>query len=513
MVVVTRGSAERSRESAMPTDFEGDAFISYAHLDNICLSEGRKGWVSNLQRALQIRVAQLLGKESRIFWDPKLRGNDLFSETLLEQLRRVCALVSVVSPRYIRSEWGLRELGEFCTAAERQGGVHVHDKSRLFKVLKTPVPLEQQPAELRRLLGYEFFRVEPETGRVRELDEIFGPEAERDFWLKLDDLAHDLCSILQLLHSTAEQGDDDAGAVFLAETTSDLRSQRDDVRRGLQQQGYLVLPLQALPLSAAEAAEAIRTDLARCQLSVHMVGGHYGLVPEGSTSSLLEIQHELAVERAAAGGFSHLVWIPRGVRIDDARQEAVVERLRMDDRVRHRADLLETPLEDLRTVINAWLGRGRPVARDVTPGTGGAAAATQLYLIYDSRDQAAVTPWADFFFQHVEVVHPCFEGDETEIRDFHEENLESCDGAIIFCGASNQMWLRRKLAEVQKSAGYGRTKAPAELAVLLIPPETPDKRRFKTHLASVVPQFEGVSPEALAPFVEALRARTGRSPE
>ena len=32
-------------------DYDGDAFISYAHLDNVALAEGHKGWVANLQRA------------------------------------------------------------------------------------------------------------------------------------------------------------------------------------------------------------------------------------------------------------------------------------------------------------------------------------------------------------------------------------------------------------------------------------------------------------------------------
>jgi hypothetical protein len=38
----------------MQEDFEGDAFISYAHLDNVELVEGRKGWVANLHRALEV---------------------------------------------------------------------------------------------------------------------------------------------------------------------------------------------------------------------------------------------------------------------------------------------------------------------------------------------------------------------------------------------------------------------------------------------------------------------------
>ena len=93
-------------------NFEGDVFISSAHLDNIGLVEGHKGWVANLHRALEIRVAQLMGKQSRIWWDPKLRGNDVFAETLIDRLRRVAALVSVVSPRYVKSEWGRKELAD-----------------------------------------------------------------------------------------------------------------------------------------------------------------------------------------------------------------------------------------------------------------------------------------------------------------------------------------------------------------------------------------------------------------
>ena len=72
----------------------------------------------------------------------------------------------------------------------------VDGRSRVFKVVKTPVPLEAQPAELQKMLGYEFYRIDPETGRVRELDQVFGPEAQRDFWMKIDDVAHDLSALL-----------------------------------------------------------------------------------------------------------------------------------------------------------------------------------------------------------------------------------------------------------------------------------------------------------------------------
>jgi len=489
-------------------NFEGDAFISYAHLDNIELIEGRKGWVANLQRALEIRVAQLLGQDARIWWDPKLQGNDLFAITLVDRLRRVAALVAVVSPRYVKSDWGRKEIDEFCKAAEQQGGLRVHDKARIFKVLKTPVPLELHPAELQGVLGYEFFKVDQGTGKVRELDEIFGPEAQRDFWLKLDDLAHDMCCLLEMLRDDAPAADvskPDGDAVYLAVATGDLRDQRETIKRDLEQRGKTVLPDRPLPVAVADLQAAIREDLARCRMSIHMVGSSYSLVPEGGADSLLEIQNDLALGRAAKGPFSRVVWIPLGLQVEDARQQKLVERLRSEPRLLTGTELLETPLEDLRTLIDAWLKKEEKPAHETPVAATAPSSSPQLYLVYDKKDAEAILPCADLLFKDFEVIHPVFDGDEAEVRQYHEENLRSCDGALIFYGAGNECWLRRKLREIQKSAGYGRTKPAPVVGILLIAPKTPEKERFRTHEALVIPQWDGFSPDLLQPFVSGVK--------
>ena len=505
-------------------EFEGEAFISYAHLDNVELVEGRKGWVANLHRALEVRVAQLLGKPPSIWRDPKLAGNDLFADTLLERLKRVAVLVTVVSPRYLKSEWTLRELNEFWHAAEEQGGISVGSRARVFKVLKTPVPLDKTPPELRGLIGYEFFRIDPDTGKVRELDEVFGPDAQREFWIKLDDLAHDIAEILEVLEGDAPPRGNTAAAaatvqsapvppaavstpapagdaVYLAETTSDLREQREALKRDLQQQGYTVLPDRTIPYVADEARDAIRDDLARCRMSIHPIGRKYSLVPEGGTESLIELQHELATERAAKGGFSRLLWIPDAAHVDDERQRQVIDRLRQDPRIRDNADLLETFFEDLRTMMQGWLKKGHetPQAAPASMSPAAAGAFPRVYLIAEGRDANALSAWVDpLFEQGLEVILPIFEGDEAEIREYHEDNLASCDGVIIFYGSGNELWLRRKLREVQKAAGYGRAKPAPPVAIALIGARTPEKERLRTHEAQVVAQWDGY---ALAPFV------------
>ena len=491
--------------------YEGDAFISYAHLDNRVLSDGQTGWVASLQRALETRVAQLAGREAHVWWDPELRGNEVFSDILIERLRKVASLVAVVSPSYINSKWGRRELSEFCRVAEESDGLKCGDKARVFKVLKTLVPLDQHPPELQPFLGYEFYKIDPDTGRVRELSEIFGPEAEQEFLLKLDDLAHDMCRLLTDMHhdraSTLAQPQV-TGHVYLGEATNDLKPQRDALRRALQQHGYTVLPARALPLVDNELESAVREDLALCRMSIHMFGSAYGVVPEGAESSIQEIQSDLAAERGGRGSFSRLLWIPQGLTTTDDRQRALLQLLRLDREMRPDTDLLETSFEDLRTLVKTRLQEGdkpRAAAPAVKPGM------ASLYLVYDQRDEAVIAPWADLLFQSFEIVHPLFEGDEREVREAHEEALRQSDGVLLFYGSGNEAWLRRKLTEVQKSPGFGRTKAPPQMCVVQASPRTPAKERFRTHYCSVVAQWDGCDAASLRPFIDALSA-AGREP-
>jgi hypothetical protein len=503
--------------------FEHDVFLSYAHLDDAALIEGRKGWVANLHRALELRVGMFLGKSPQIWRDPKLQGNDVFEETLIELLKNVAVLVSVVSPRYVRSEWTRRELAEFAKAAERQVGLRLQNKARFFKVLKTPVPLEQQAPELQSLLGYEFFKVDPESGRVQEFNGVFGAEAEQDFWKTLDDLAQDLCDTLEIFEAPEpppEQPDEDVKpgpapgdlrlTVFLAETTGDLKEQRNTIRRDLQQHGYTVLPAAPLPFDAAEVDAGLRADLAKCSMSIHLIGQRYSLTPEGGVASLVEIQNERAIERGERGDFTRLVWIPPGLQPTDPRQQQVIDRLRSDPRMGQRADLLEIPLEDLRTVVQTTLERARSPKPLTPPSTGPAVAApagtASVYLVYDERDATAVLPWANFLFeQGAEVLHPAFQGDEGEVREYHEETLRTSDAVVLFFGSANELWLRRKFRELQKVAGYGRTKPVPAVAVCLLAPKTPEKERFRTHEAIVLPQWDGPEPGPWAPIIARLK--------
>ncbi len=510
-------------------EFESDVFVSYAHIDDQALIEGQKGWISSLHRALEIRLAQLRGKEPKIWRDPKLSGNDVFTDKLVDRVHRVALLVSVLSPRYVNSDWCTRELRVFLEASQKSGGLRIGDKIRVFKVVKTQIPLEQHPAELQEVLGYDFFVVDPETGRARELSQTSGPEDSRQYWARLDDLAHDITEALASLESAAglaagvpaAAGPDDeaaagapAGAsasdqptVYLAETSFDLKSERDSIKRELAGHGYLVLPDRPLPLIAAESEAVVKEQLAKSVLSVHLVGRNYGIVPEGATESQVVLQNEYAIERGAAGDFTRLIWMPPELATEDERQQRFIDSLQTDPRIQGGADILEIALEDFKSVIHKKL---EPPEEEEAPEAAGIEAAGDLrhiYLVCDQRDLEHTLPLEDFLFdQGYEVVVPVFEGDEAQVRKDHEENLVTADAVLFYYGAGNELWLRRKLRELQKSAAFGRSKPLLAKAIYVAPPETPQKRRVRTREALVIPQQQTFEPAVLEPFLAQLKA-------
>ena len=475
-------------------------FISYAHLDNESLIEGKPGWISSLHRLVEIRAGVFLGRKVRIWRDPLIPPNEPFPAEIERRLADSAVLVCVLSPRYVRSGWCQRELESF----SKNGG-------RIFKVEKLPVDREKHPPELQELLGYIFYVKDPETGRPRELSLIFGPEDQHLYLKRLDDLAHDISKLLEKLEDGTPPRVEAASpekTVYLAETSADLEGERDAVKRDLQRHGYTVLPDRELPRVASKVETFVREQLARCRLSIHLVGKNYGLVPDGTHESVVALQNTLAREQNTAA-FSRLIWIPRGLQdedIKDERQRQFVAHLRADPDTYRGAELLEIPLEDFKAVLHRTLNPPEPPRP--APRPPGGDDLTRIYLIRDQRDdEAAILPLGRYLFsQGFEVKRSLYDGDEEDVRTYHEDNLCDCDGALIYFGEGHELWLNRKLRELQKSAGRGRSKPLLATAVYVAPPATPEKEWFDTREALVIRPAAGAEPaEALAPFLKQIQ--------
>ena len=505
--------------------FDKDILISYAHIDNESLIEGQKGWISEFHHSLEIRLAQLMGKKPKIWRDPKLQGNDFFAEEITDQIVNVATLVSILSPRYVASEWCQREVKEFYRGTKNNIGDRVKNKSRIFKVIKTPISLQEHPEIIRDVLGYEFFKIDSESGRPQEFGKLFGKDAELSFWEKLNDLAIDLSELLKEIEameeaqrvlsqqtqgnadgSTPGAGTSDKPTIFLAETSYDMREFREQLRRELEEYGYTVMPQNPLPLEANALRQELEGMLKGNVLSLHLIGNSYGVVPDGTEQSLVAMQNELAIECSKAEGLPRMVWVAPDSEGNDPRQQEFLSKMRTESLMQFGAEVIESPITAFKQNVHDKLEAIKKQNEAPEPEMPGDEAPPVVYLLCDQRDLDDIGEVEDFLFQQgFDVILPVFEGDEQQVRLDHQENMILADAVLIYYGQGNQLWIRSKSRDLLKIAGYGRKKPLAAKGVMLAGPESPDKKRFRAQGTHVMNCMAGFDAGQFNPFLTSIK--------
>jgi hypothetical protein len=141
-----------------------------------------------------------LGRDAAIWRDDKLSGNGVFADEIVQQFKDVALLISILSPRYINSEWCTREARLFCQEAEKNGGLAVENKSRLLKMVKTPFDkLDSLPDAFKTVLGFDFYALE--ESKPLELDPEYGDKFKQDYNRKVALLAYDAAALIDMLEA------------------------------------------------------------------------------------------------------------------------------------------------------------------------------------------------------------------------------------------------------------------------------------------------------------------------
>lgn len=547
-----------------------DFFLSYAHRDDRPIDDDPEGWVTKFERALENRLGQVLGRDAEIWWDQKkasMPGNSVLVAAISTGVSSSAILIPILSPSYKASDWCMEELEEFCRVAEEAGGVQIRDRSRIFKIVKTQIPVEKHPPQLQEVIGYQFFRLDPKSGRFRELSLS---THRKDYLLKIDDVAQDIQSFLEELDelgpsptavedgAPAESAREPAKlggavpapeaaaaptkpAVYLAETTPDLVAERDKVVRTLRQWGHRVLPDKDLPSSGPALRQEVAEYLEQVELSVHLVGENRGSIPDEETDSQNMIQNDVAADYASRKGLRRLIWIPQtalealglgnleavmgsdletetdeslsdAARAVRTAQREFVKRLLTESTAHGNVELLHDSVEKLETRIEDRLTPKKKAKVEAVSKSGGDL--KYVYLICDRRDEEAAESFKKDLMEsdpELEVFLPLFttEGtdlQEWDVRTFHKESLQTCDGVVIFFGLAKEPWLKAKLGDLRKARGYARERPLKAKAILLAPPAGPRKtpERIRTREAEVVDSSERLSVEALSGFLAKL---------
>jgi hypothetical protein len=491
--------------------FEKHLFISYAHLDNEPLQPHQPGWITRLHESLKTVLGMRLGKKAEIWRDEKLRGNDIFGQEILDQFPKTALLLSVVSPRYLNSEWCNLEVAKFCDSALQTGGVIVDNKARVFKVIKTPVETQDSlPPAMKKALGYDFFLFQ--EGAPFELDPAFGDKFAQDYNLKVVKLAWDIAQLvnkLQSLPEAVEVGETQAPVkpiVYLAECSYDRRQDRERLEADLKLHGYTVLPDRLLPREETEYVAEVTRLLERCALSVHLVGEFYGSVPDGpSLKSMTVLQNELAAAACRSRALRRLIWLPDGTSSGQDAQRKFIEALHGDPEFQFGADLITSDLEAFKTSVHGTLKKLEEPPRQKQAEEMAEDRAHQIYLICDEKDRKATVPLRKYLkTKGFEVSLPAFEGAAAAVREANQALLTSCDAVILFYGAGDEAWKRTIDSELKKMKGYRAGKPFLASFTYLAAPQTSDKEDL---LNMAEPGFiDGLGSFSEAAMEEFLRA-------
>jgi len=191
-------------------------------------------------------------------------------------------------------------------------------------------------------------------------------------------------------------------------------------------------------------------------------------------------------------------WMPPGLSLRDVSDQEFARKLADDGK------LLVTSLEDLKTTIHNALTR-RPAPKSEPRAAAADAPAAQVYFCYDAQDAAPAKQIADALYARgLEVSLPLFDGDETERREDHEDNLVACDAVLFYHNSATELWLRTKLRDLRKAFGNGRKKPYAARGLMLGDPARVDTSGFLIPDLIVLDGSEPFTPDRLTPFLQAL---------
>lgn len=479
-------------------DFEIDVLIIYAEADNETNDSSELGWTSTFKKFLEIMLQQVLDKKPNVLLKSE---HDGLTATNLEQ---VAVALPILSQAFVSSGECLDNLESFFQVVKK------NDPQRVFKVQKAILSREEMPSKLKDALGYELFDYNQDTGEVEDYIDFFSASAEKEYWMKMVNIAYDIHESLILLKDNSNAPKDSTlghKSIYLAETGRDLAVQRMIIKRELQRHGYRILPDHILPESADELKKVVQKEIEESSVSIHLIGSSYGEIPEGSMKSVVDIQNELAAEKSIRvknkAEFSRLIWISTQLQNASERQLAFIEAVKRDMTSSESAEILQTPLEDFKNIVREELIEVGLSKKISLPTIAENTSKQAIYLIHDQIDHAEVAPIIKFIEQAgYEILMPVFQGELLELRQRHVFNLRHFDIAIIYQGEVNNEWVRMKLLDLFKAPGLGRRKAVKGKAIITQAEEKIDLNTYQNHDTKMIEADKKGSLEALKEFLE-----------
>jgi hypothetical protein len=491
---------------------EFDVFISYAHLDNKPVQD--KGWVSRFDELLDNFLGVELGRTPRIWRDPEMYINHYIWDEIKQKLLNSLALVSILSPSYINSEWCRKELKTF----RQEKNTRFGNKSSIFKVVKKPIKPDIIPQDFRDLfneiLDIKFYEESEKSDKSEPFIVEFGDKSEQRFYQRVYDLAFEIARFIDemnakkpappvisniaspLIQTIAAVAPVpklyDGKTIYLPEPSDDLLEEYLKIRRELVKCGAKVLPASDFLKSSNidEYTPAVRENVNNCRLVIHLVGEEYEESLDTNSIAHLKTEISVASERDGQPDFKRLIWMPKGIQDKNLPYQDFIRQLLAP--ATSNVDVLQNSLEEFKTRIQDVLTDKPKPAVQSLPKT----AKPYVYVLYDKSDIDNVTSLEKHLHEKGEVKimrsrEYMSYATQAEIIEEHNNFLINTDRVLIYWNTPRVSWLRAKLREMDKIKASGRDEDFQAVYIFLAGNETEDKQIFEEDGVTIINGFNG----------------------
>lgn len=300
--------------------FEHDIFISYAHLDNVTITEEETGWIELFKKHLELSLNRRHGLAGsiKIWWDEKrLDGSMAFDQVIQDGVKESAVMLCLSSPAYFKSKYCNKEKELFYSkAAEEPCGLEIENRFRIINIQLNRIPKEEWPPEYKGRTGFSFNDSVDKDDFGQPLDPKGAAfkKSLRQLTVATYDLLSSFETEVQEAEPEVQQEIDEKNTIFFSEVSDTLRSIKKRTIIDLEKEGFKVVTDIPPPLEATDHENAVRKGIESSALSVHLLDEFPGReIIDNQSQYYSKKQAEIGLEFAK----SQLIWVPKDLDISE----------------------------------------------------------------------------------------------------------------------------------------------------------------------------------------------------
>ncbi len=457
--------------------FKHDIFISYAHVDNLAV-EGEMKWVEQFHKQLEIALAKRIGRMGlvEIWRDKKLEGDQLFDETIQNNIDNSALFLALTSNGYLASDYCKDELQTFYRKAQKeQFGLQIGDRSRTYNVLLNNISHEEWPEEYPRTSGHPFNDAEDDdtSGMPSE-------HTDKKFHKQLRALADSLYKMLLAFEKSSKESSNDSEtdneeegetvvackeqSVFLADISDSLRPVQTRIINELKREKINVISSIPPPYEAKAHEGKVKTVLDKSALSVHLFDSFAGREVDGEPGiTYPQKQVELAKDNVGA----QLIWIPKNLEIQKVEEETHKNFLTKLEKDKREKTSYEFMRGTTTAIVPHIVEKLNQMSSVTTTGDTSQAVLLDTHL----KDQIYALELSRFFLENniQPYINPQ-EDDPNKNMDTLETRLKEVSMLMILFGSVKEDWVRQRLGAALQLSVIKNCPIKS-FCVLSVPPE------------------------------------------